>query len=89
MKQPLNNNYPIGVEDIVSINTPIKPFIIHEAQFLNKQKQLETRNILITCDGISSKQIFLMKDGKYILEIDDTENDNCEYFYSNDILDLI
>jgi hypothetical protein len=36
---------------------------------------------------IGAKQIFQMKDGKYVLEVEDEEG--VEYFYSENIQDLV
>jgi hypothetical protein len=42
--------------------------------------------MIILSDG-GDKQIFHMKDGKYILEVVDM--DSCEYYFSYDLNDLI
>ncbi len=96
MKKELDIDYDISVDYM----TPIGPehetetFKIKSAEFYPKKGKLVSMNILsngIEAGTSGSKQIFAMKDGTFVLEIEDwTDEDNeVKYFYSDNIKDLL
>jgi hypothetical protein len=96
MKKELNNEYDIDVRNMNDIVEEIGGFKITDGKFMIPTKKYDPDNFLIKkilvkeCTGGDShhlEQIFLMKDGKFILEVDNGET--CEYFYSENLKDLI
>ena len=77
MKEQLKEDYEVSVDDMID------DFKVTTAEFYNKAGKIVNKNIL-SKDG---QQIFSMKDGKFVLEVED--DGFVEYFCSNDINDLI
>lgn len=87
MKNVLNINYDICVENMNDINEEVGNFKLEKATFFNKKGQEENKTVLV----FDNKQIYSMKDGKFVLEVE-VNNDKggyCEYFYSDNIKDLL
>lgn len=87
MKQALSDNYDICVENMNDINEKVGNFEVKKATFFNKGNKKETKNVLT----FENQQIFSMKDGTFVLEVevDNDEGGYCEYFYSDNIKDLL
>lgn len=93
MKKDLDSNYDIMADKMVSF-TPEQlreGWVLYDAEFYSvktrKVVKIQTLNNGIEVGECGAKQIFQMKDGKYILEVED--EDGVEYFYSENIEDLI
>lgn len=89
MKIELKDDYDISVDNILDISKDYEKdgFKIISAHFL-KGRQVIEKLILLKEINIVSKQIFAMKDGRFVLEISDIDEDSISYFYSYDINDL-
>ena len=89
----LDDNYDICVDDMLPmlIEQEKGDFKIKNGEFY-RTKDFEKVNMPILATGridcgALNKQIFSMKDGKFILEIE--ENYEVEYFYSENLDELI
>jgi len=78
----LDDNYDISVELMKPMDYPVGDWEVYSGEFMNKAGHMENMNYLSN----SNKSIFSMKDGLFILEI---ETGDVEYFYSEDINDLL
>lgn len=78
--------YDISVDNMVPMSKEHEcaPFTLLETSFFNQKG--EDTNMPILSDSCE-QQIFRMKDGKFILEIDN--GDTVDYFYSENLNDLI
>lgn len=83
MKEQLKEDYEVSVDDMIDAISDVGDFKVTTAEFYNKAGKIVNKNIL-SKDG---QQIFSMKDGKFVLEVED--DGFVEYFCSNDINDLI
>ena len=83
MKQELNVDYDISVDNMLPINEPVGSFVVNESSFIGNDNKLTHMNVLQDGD----KQIFAMKDGTFVLE--ECDDDGCNYFFSKDINDLL
>ena len=87
LKKELDDNYDISVENMLDMTQEIGGFKLSEEEFSNKKSKLVKKNILRNEE--ENKQIFSMKDGLFILEVEDVNEGTVEYFFSKDINDLI
>jgi hypothetical protein len=81
----LDFDYDLTVDNMVPITTEYNGWENTEGEFYSINKSGFVKMPLLSKDG---KQIFQMKDGCYIIEIEDEEM-NVDYFYSHDINDLL
>lgn len=90
MKQELDLNYDISVDNMVDIsprsNEWIKGFDIKKAEFFNRKGKRVIKDVLFRVNGHTTEQIFQMKDGLFILEVE--EDGEITYFYSDNINDI-
>ena len=92
MKKELDLDYDINVVNMIPFtkSLPNSEMVLHEAEFYNLKGNAVKMMVLkndIEFGSIGCKQIFQMKDGKFILEVEDEEG--VEYFFSNKIEDLL
>lgn len=80
----LDIDYDISVGKMNDITNDCGDFLVTDAEFYDMTSMKLTNKKVLRSGG---KQIFSMKDGKFILEIEDCGE--VEYFYSNNINDLI
>jgi len=85
MKKELSEDYEISATNMLDIEKEISYFKIENSEFFIYPKGKLNRKIL----KHDNKQIFQMKDGIFILEVEDYIKSTCEYYYSKDITDLI
>lgn len=91
MKKELDLSYDVIVENMIPFTEGLSQqgMNLSETTFFNKKGKEVTMTVLRNEEepgSIGCKQIFQMKDGKFILEIEDEEG--VEYFYSEKIEDL-
>jgi hypothetical protein len=93
MKQELDYNYDINARNMTSFteDQTSEGWVLSEAEFVPFDTDEEIK-VTVLSNGVDvgecgAKQIFQMKDGKYILEVEDEEG--VEYFYSENIEDLL
>jgi len=86
-KIKLSDDYEINVDQMLDIKEHKGDFKVIKASFYNLKGTKVNRNVLSNETEGECRQIFSMKDGTFILEIDDCIN--VEYFYSKDINDLL
>jgi len=80
----LDLDYDISVDNMNDIITDYGNFVVEDAEFYDrKTTKLVTKKVLVN----EGKQIFSMKDGIYILEIEDCGE--VEYYYSKNLNDLV
>lgn len=77
----VNSNHMVSFDS----NFKIGDFRAYNSEFLNFNQPADRKIILINTQ--EDKQIFQMKDGKFILEIED--GDYCRYYYSYNLEELI
>lgn len=91
MKNELPEDYDISVENMLDMNKSqeLGGFKAQGTTFYNKKGKQIPKQILRNEE--ESKQIFQMKDGKFILEEEtfDDKGGDILYFYSDVITDLI
>ena len=85
MKKNLDDNYDITVDNMLDMTEKqeVNGFTLVNSEFYNKKDKKVNKHILVR----DNEQIFSMKDGIFILEVED--DGMVEYFYSKDINDLI
>lgn len=91
MKKELDLEYEISVDNILDMTSDdeVGLFEIIEAFFLLPDgESFNNVSRKVLSDGETS-QIFFMKDGKYILEIEDLQEGLVDYYYSDKIVDLL
>jgi hypothetical protein len=95
MRQELDPEYDIAVNNMLPFEGDApKGWEVEKAEFISTKGKAVKMNVLRK-EEVGSKdhltqsvqQIFQMKDGKFILEVDDFEE--IEYFCSNDLADLL
>ncbi len=84
MKRKLPNSYDIAVDKMVdaTITQEKNGFKVKQGNFFNKSSVIVPRQILVK----ENKKIFFMKDGKFVLEVEQEED--VIYFYSDNLDDL-
>jgi hypothetical protein len=88
MRQELDPKYDIAVNNMLPFEGDApKGWEIEEAEFISAKGKAAKMNVLRKEEAGSIQQIFQMKDGKFILEVDNFEE--IEYFCSNDLVDLL
>ena len=91
MKKPLSENYNISANDMLDMKPEqeVNGFKIENSEFYpNGGSKATTKNILVKENSEFVRfQIFSMKDGKFILEVD-PDGENIGYFYSENLDDL-
>jgi hypothetical protein len=80
----LDIDYDISVSNMYDITLDRGNFLVTDTEFYDINTSKLTNKKVLRSGG---KQIFSMKDGTFILEIEDCGE--VEYFYSNNINDLI
>ena len=83
----LDSDYDMSVENMVPLTGEYKGWTNEEGEFylLSNEKLVKMPYLLNEdCD----RQIFQMKDGRFVLEVENDEFE-VEYFYSHDINDLL
>ena len=80
----LDIDYDISVSNMNDITNDHGDFLVTDTEFYDINTSKLTNKKVLRSGG---KQIFSMKDGTFILEIEDCGE--VEYFYSNNINDLI
>lgn len=84
----LDIEYDINVSNMKNITENKGDFKIVESEFYDLRSGSDERiKMNVLSDG-NGKQIFSMKDDKFILEVED-ENMKINYFYSENLDDLI
>jgi hypothetical protein len=89
MIQELDDNYDISVDGMINVTVEQEKggYKIFNSEFYSLLYEKVYMNILKYENESACKQIFSMKDGKFILEI---ENElGISYFYSESLDDLI
>ena len=84
----LDLDYDMTVDNMVPLTGEYKGWTNEEGEFyLLSDEKLVKMPYLLNCN----KQIFQMKDGRFVLEVENIESDEfeAEYFYSYDINDLL
>lgn len=84
----LDLDYDMTVDNMVPLTGEYKGWTNEEGEFyLLSDEKLVKMPYLLNCN----KQIFQMKDGRFVLEVENIESDEfeVEYFYSYDINDLL
>lgn len=92
MKKELSDDYEISVINMLDIEEGIEGFKVKNAEFYVLKKPLEPkRNKKILFRDIENhcEQIFHMNDGIFILEVENYFEGTTEYYYSENINDLI
>ena len=80
----LDIDYDISVANMNEITEDCGDFVVTDAEFYDTTtNKLVNKKVLMN----EGKQIFSMKDGIYILEIEDCGE--VEYYYSNNLNDLV
>ena len=85
----LEEDYRVIVDNMVpATDLPNnREFIIDTATFYSfKDGKYVNMNVLTNEDD---KQIFSMKDGRFVVEIENMDDGSVEYYYSEDINDLL
>ena len=85
----LEEDYEVIVDNMVPAQDlpDNREFIVDTATFLSiKNGNSVSMNVLTNEDD---KQIFAMKDGRFVLEIENFDDGSVEYYYSEDINDLL
>jgi len=82
-KKKLDDDYIISGENMLDITEPVGNFRIKTTKFGNFQESK------VKVLYHMNKQIFSMKDGIYILEVENYLRGSVKYYYSTDINDLI
>ena len=85
MKKELSDDYDISGSNMLDIESDISYFKVKDSEFFIYPKGKVNKKIL----AFDNKQIFKMNDGIFILEVEDVQDGTVEYFYSEDIYDLI
>jgi len=85
MRKELSDDYDISGLNMLDIEIGINNFKVKDAEFSIYPKGKVNRKIL----AFDNMQIFKMNDGIFILEVEDYQEGTVEYFYSEDIYDLI
>ncbi len=91
MKKELSVDYDVTVDNMLDMSNDqeVGPFKVTQGTFFNKSGKEVKKNILEFDDdeNFVRRQIFSMKDGTFVLELEvDME---VTYFYSEDLNDLI
>jgi len=83
----LSNDYEVTVTNMVPLTKADEAngFKLSTSDFFNIEEDTMNCMDILQKDNL---QIFKMKDGKFIIEIEDQENFECSYFYSNSLTEL-
>lgn len=82
----LEIDYDISVNNMQNITESKGNFKVVDSNFYDWSSEKEVKMKILSDDN--GKQIFSMKDGKFVLEVED-ENMEIDYFYSENIEDLL
>ena len=86
MKKELSVEFEISVNDMTPIRETVGEFKVSNETFYNDAFNEVQMDILV--NESNGEQIFKMKDGKFILEVEDGEG-MVEYFHSDILEDLV
>lgn len=82
----LDLEYDMTVDNMVPLTGEYKGWTNEEGEFYSPEEDVIKMNYLLNDD--CTRQIFQMKDGRFVLEVENDEFE-VEYFYSYDINDLL
>ena len=85
----LDADYDMTVDNMVTLTGEYKGWTNKEGEFYSVNEGKFINMSVLNNDF--DKQIFQMKDGRFVLEVENIESDEfeVEYFYSYDINDLL
>jgi hypothetical protein len=80
----LEQDYSVRVENMVPLEGEYDGWTIEDGDFYSNEGETVIMPYLLN----DNKQIFKMDDGRFVLEIENEDGD-MDYFYSEDIEDLL
>lgn len=83
----LSDDYEVTVDNMIPLNSKVSNFEVCNSQFFSFEKdKLVNMDILVNEEGW---QIFAMKDGTFILEVEDFAMGTVDYLQADNLQDIL